>query len=83
MTTDELKQKIIDKVEVMLESERTCEELSYLADVYNKLTANECIKAIGEKVMQKTSETPTDPFKSGFAFPPSISCTTEVTETID
>lgn len=54
MTTDELKQKIIDKAAEMLEKATSCEELSQLAAAYNQITANDTMQSIGEMIAKKT-----------------------------
>lgn len=65
MTTDELKQKIIDKAAEMLESVMSCEELNQLATAYNQITANDTMQSIGEMIANKpepvTSQTPNMP----------------------
>ena len=54
MTTDELKQKIIDKAAEMLESEMSCEELNHLASAYNQITANDTMDSIKEILTKNT-----------------------------
>ncbi len=62
MTTNELKQKIIDKAAEMLENAKSCKELSQLAAAYNQITANDTMESIGEMLAKKTelvtSQTP-------------------------
>ena len=55
MTTDELKQKIIDKAAEMLESEMSCEELNHLASAYNQITANDTMDSIKEILTKNTA----------------------------
>ena len=57
MTTDELKQKIIDKAAEMLENAKSCEELNQLAAAYNQITANDTMKSMGEMLAKKTEQT--------------------------
>ena len=54
MTTNELKQKIIDKAAEMLENAKSCKELSQLAAAYNQITANDTMESIGELLAKKT-----------------------------
>lgn len=54
MTTDELKQKIIDKAAEMLESVMSCEELNQLAAAYNQITTNDTMKSVGEMISKNT-----------------------------
>lgn len=54
MTTNELKQKIIDKAAEMLERVMSCEELNQLAAAYNQITANDTMESIGEMLAKKT-----------------------------
>ena len=65
MTTDELKQKIIDKAAEMLENAKSCKELSQLAAAYNQITANDTMQSIGEMISKKpepvTTQTPNMP----------------------
>lgn len=53
MTTDELKQKIINKAAEMLESVKSCEELNQLAATYNQITANDTMRSMGEILAKK------------------------------
>ena len=70
MTTNELKQKIIDKAGEMLESVMSCEELNQLATAYNQITANDTMESIGEMLAKKTE--PVTPQKPNM--PPEITC---------
>lgn len=58
MTTNELKQKIIDKAAEMLENAKSCEELNQLAAAYNQITTNDTMKAVGEMISKNTEPVP-------------------------